>query len=271
MQEYDVTLKSILSRPGSVLLAAITGVDHLRWLNVETPRVKNLRADMLGEAANGDLIQIEFQSRNFPDMPFRMVEYLGAVGRVHNRLPRQIVLYVGEPKLSMKDEIRGPDSFVRYHLIDIRELDGEALLASGNLSDNVIALLTRIGTRPDTVQRIVSQVMSGPPEERGRAAEELMILAGLRKKSNPLAKELSQMPITEDIMDNPYVGPWLRKARVEGRVEGQIELLLGLLRKRFGAVPAEVQKRLTMMTPAELQEAGLRLFDVNRIEDIFPN
>jgi hypothetical protein len=50
MHEYDVALKRILTRPGSALLFALTGASELRWLNVELPKVNNLRVDLLGAA-----------------------------------------------------------------------------------------------------------------------------------------------------------------------------------------------------------------------------
>ena len=50
MHEYDVALKRILTRPGSALLAALTGLDTLNWLNVEMPSVRNLRVDTLGQS-----------------------------------------------------------------------------------------------------------------------------------------------------------------------------------------------------------------------------
>jgi hypothetical protein len=99
MHEYDIALKRILTRPGSALLAALTGADRLQWLNVETPRVRNLRLDLLGQLPDKELIGIEFQSRNEKRFAMRMGEYLFATGRTHGRLPRQIVLYVGEPRM----------------------------------------------------------------------------------------------------------------------------------------------------------------------------
>jgi hypothetical protein len=48
LHEYDVALKRILTRPGSELLAALTGSSRLRWFNVELPRVNNLRVDLAG-------------------------------------------------------------------------------------------------------------------------------------------------------------------------------------------------------------------------------
>jgi hypothetical protein len=49
MHEYDVTLKNILTRPGSSVLAQLTGLSSLKWLNVEAPKVSNRRVDLLGE------------------------------------------------------------------------------------------------------------------------------------------------------------------------------------------------------------------------------
>ena len=102
---YDVALKKILTRPGSALLAALTGSSSLRWLNVETPLVRNLRVDLLGETPGGELIHIELQSRNDPKFPLRMGEYSFAVGLRHGRLPRQVALYVGSEPLRMESEI----------------------------------------------------------------------------------------------------------------------------------------------------------------------
>jgi hypothetical protein len=38
----------------------------------------------------------------------------------------------------MKNEIAGPGWAFRFHLVDIRDLDGELLLASDNPGDNVM-------------------------------------------------------------------------------------------------------------------------------------
>jgi hypothetical protein len=82
VHEYDVALKRFLTRPGNLLLKTITGASSLRWLNVETPLVRNLRVDLLGESPDGELIHIELQSRNEKSFPFRMGEYSFAVGPV---------------------------------------------------------------------------------------------------------------------------------------------------------------------------------------------
>jgi hypothetical protein len=72
------------------LLSALTGLPSLHWLNVEAPLVRNLRVDLLGETADGDLVHIELQSRNEKDFPLRMGEYSFGVALRHGRLPGQV-------------------------------------------------------------------------------------------------------------------------------------------------------------------------------------
>jgi hypothetical protein len=265
MHEYDVALKRILTRPGSLLLTALTGSPSLRWLNVEAPLVRNLRVDLLGESPDGGLVHIELQSRNEKDFPLRMGEYSFAVALRYGRLPRQVALYVGAEPLRMKGEIKGPGWTFRFHLVDIRDLDGEVLLASDNTGDNVIAILTRLGSEPDAVRRVLKRIQAGPPEERDEALAELSIIAGLRKLIAEVKREASKMPIQEDIMDDEVLGPWLRQKHAEG----QRELLLGLIEKKFGVIPPPIHKRIALLKSDQLKATSLRLLDAQRIEDLF--
>ena len=236
----------------------------------ETPRVRNLRLDLLGQLPDKQLVGIEFQSRNERDFPMRMGEYLFATGRTYGRLPRQIVLYVGEPRLRMKDRIETPDLSYRFHLVDIRDLDGEALLASRNLGDNVLVILTRLGARPGTVRCILDRIAHAPAAARDEAFAELLIVAGLRELDDEIETEAKKMPITEDIMDHGVIGPLIRQGRAEGLAEGQMEMLLSQMEKRFGTVPPRVRKRLAALKPKEIKPAGLRLLDAERIDnDLF--
>lgn len=140
-----------------------------------------------------------------------MGEYLFAIRRRYGRLPRQIVLYVGEKPLRTESAIVGEDLSYRFHLKDIREFDGEPLLAGKNLSDNVVAVLTRLGSQPGAVRRILERIAGGPYAQRGDALTELSILAGLRRLSDEVKQEARTMPIMEDIMDNEIFGPAIRQ------------------------------------------------------------
>ncbi len=136
MHEYDSTLKLLLQGRAELSLRELTGVSITRWLNVELPEIGNRRADLLGETDRGELIHIELQNQNDIAMPLRMAEYCLRIYRTQGKFPRQIVLYVGVDRLRMKAELVGPRLSFRYDLIDIRDMDGEALMASDRLGDN---------------------------------------------------------------------------------------------------------------------------------------
>ena len=111
MHEYDIALKSVIRRLSGGALKALTGFAIERWHNVELPEVRTLRADMIGETADGSLVQLELQSTNDADMALRMAEYALAVYRHFRQFPQQIVLYVGGAPLRMPEAAgvaRGP-------------------------------------------------------------------------------------------------------------------------------------------------------------------
>ena len=184
MQEYDVALKLLLRNSATLTMREVTGgATIVNWLDVELPKVQNLRADLLGETAAGDLFHVELQSANETTMPLRMAEYWLGILRLTGRFPRQIVLYVGEPPLRMETELRCADAWFRYHAIDIRSLDSEGLLESPHLGDNVIAILARLRDRRETVRRIIARIAELPSSGQGAAMTQLLILAGLRRLS----------------------------------------------------------------------------------------
>ena len=48
MQEYDVALKLLLQGSATLTMRELTGTAVARWLDVELPKVQNLRLDLLG-------------------------------------------------------------------------------------------------------------------------------------------------------------------------------------------------------------------------------
>src|SRR5271169_5146515 len=112
----------------------------------------------LGHSPGGGLVHLELQSGNDTTMPLRMAEYCLRVFRLFGRFPRQILLYVGEAPLRMASELRGPHVWFAYRTVDIRELDGDRLLESEDVGDNVIAILALLRDHKDAVRKIVAKI-----------------------------------------------------------------------------------------------------------------
>jgi len=268
LHEYDIALKSILTRLAGSVLEGLTGFAVARWHNTELPEVRNLRADMLGETSDGRLVHLELQSTNDADMALRMAEYAWAIYRRFRRFPEQLVLYVGESPLRMSQRLEGLSVSVWYRLVDIRELNSEPLLASDRMEDNVIAVLLRFGDERGAVRRILRHIADSDPGRRASALSELLILAGLRSLAAVIRQEAQQMPILNDIMDHEVFGPEIRRGMEMGRQEGERQLVLRMVEKRFGAVPPWAKQRIESMSVVDLEAAGIRLFDVQSIEEL---
>jgi hypothetical protein len=200
VQEYDVALKLLLQGSASLTMRELTGTTVAKGLDVELPKVQNLRLDLLGETVDGGLVHLELQSSNDPAMPFRMVEYCLGVHRLLGQFPRQILLYVGEAPMHMENQLHGPGLAFEYRLIDIRTLNGDLLLESGDVGDNIIAILTRLRDDKEAVHKIVERIAGLATAERETALAQLMILAGLRHLSNAVEQERQ-----------PSVPTWMRQ------------------------------------------------------------
>jgi hypothetical protein len=158
MQEYDVALKLLLQGSAKLTMHELAGTTVEKWLDVELPKVENPRVDLLGEIVDGSLVHLELQSRNEATMPLRMAEYCLRVYRLFGKFPRQILLYVGEAPLRMASELRGPALWFEYRTVDIRELDGDRLLESEEVGDNVIAILARLRDHKEAIRKIVARI-----------------------------------------------------------------------------------------------------------------
>jgi hypothetical protein len=268
MQAYDIALKLLLQGPARLTMRELTGTAIEKWLDVELPKVQNLRLDLLGRTTGGELIHFELQSSNDGAMALRMIEYALGVRRLFGQFPRQILLYVGEAPMRMENRLDGPDWFFQYRLIDIRSLDGERLMESGDVGDNVIAILARVRDDKEAVHKIMERLGGLARAERETALAQLTILAGLRRLAKTVERETRNMPIDLDIRDHETLGPLFQAERQEGRQEGDIAILRRLIEKRFGALPGWAAEKLAGLSTTELEELSERVLDVRSVEEL---
>ena len=285
MHEYDVALKRVLRGKAREVLRQLTGLTIVEWLNIELPEVRNLHVDLLcRDPRTGRLFHIELQSTNNPHMPLRMAEYALAIYRRFGSFPRQIVLYVGDSPLTMKNTLKGPRHEFSFEIVDARDLKAEQLLDSPDVGDNVIAILARLADERKAVQRLLEKIAAQAQTERAEALSELVILAGLRGAGRVIAEEVKNMPILNDILDHDLLGPeirrgiqlgreeglqeGLRKGRQEGRQEAGITLLRRLLERRFGPLPEWVISNLENRSLAALEALFDRALDAPSLEEL---
>jgi len=221
----------------------------------------------VGRNGEWPLLHIELQSTNRQDMALRMLGYSLAIHRQFRRFPQQVVLYVGKAPLRMKDRVTGPGLEFWSRMVDIRVLDGDDLIASRDVEDNVIAVLARLSDERTAVRRILQRISRRGSEQRAVAIDELTLLAGLRNMGKLIKREARHMPILDDIMDHDLYGPLLREGREKGRDEGR-DLFLTLVAERFGPVPAKFKKQIASTPLTQLKRMVPRVMRATSLDQL---
>jgi hypothetical protein len=189
-----------------------------------------------------------------------MAEYCLGVFRLFGRFPQQVLLYVGEEPLRMATELRGGGLSFHYEAVDIRSLDGDRLLESEEVGDNVIAILAHLRDHKEAARKIVARLAGLKPAKRATALEQLLILAGLRRLEETVEREARKMPIHIDILENKVLGREFKR--------GEVTVLRRQIEKRFGTLPDWVEERLATASTSQLDQWTLRILDAANLEDL---
>ncbi len=278
---FDTVLKTLLQSSRLLLLESLAGVPIREWINVELPKAQLNKLDLVAWLADGRLYHLELQSGNDPDMACRMLEYYFLLWKRYNVPPMQQMIYVGGRPMTMSAEIQHENLTFRYRIIDMRELDSEALLQSPVIADTMLAILCRLDDMRAAVRRILARVSRLPKPQRANAMSQLLVLSGLRRLEAVIKEETARMPVIIDLMENTVIRGYYLQGKEEGKEEGRQEgkqegardeamtMLTRLLERRFGPLPETVIARLHAADLATLEDWGLRLLDAGGLEEVF--
>ena len=277
--DFDGVVKLLIQESGGEPFRQLRLGQVKKWLNVDLPRTQHRRVDLLCQTTDGRLVHIELQATNDLSMPYRMAEYALTIRRRFGKYPAQVVLYVGNKPLRMKAGFRTVGMVFRYRLVDVRDLDGAALLASASIGDNILAMLARLDDSVEGIRRVVRRIDKLQEPFRQEATERLLLTCGLRGLESVASKEVEDMPITThvDFRKYPYFvrrfeevrQEALQEGRQEGRRERIKETLRLALKRRFGRIPASVTKRVAAMSDDRAQELLLQIVDGKDLKDLF--
>ena len=195
------------------------------------------------------------------------------------------LLLRGSAKLTMRELTGAPvekwldvelpkvrNTRVDHRAVDIRELDGDRLLESEEIGNNVIAILARLRDQNDAVRRVVEKIAGLVVAGREAALGQLLILAGLRRLEETVEQEARKMPILNDILDNQVLGRefkrGLQEGKLEGKLEGERKVLRRQIEKRFGPIPSWAEEQLASPSAAELEDLIVRVLDAGSLEDL---
>lgn len=240
-------------------------------------------------------VLMEFQSRSDWWMAVRAQVYEGLLWqhiiaerglKSGDRLPPvlMIVLYNGEARWSAPVDVASlsaleadsplwpwqPQS--RYHVLDIGAFDPDDLARR----DSLAALLFQLeqGCEPEGLAELIDALIvwfrrhPGYDELKrlfGELARQAIRDAGA---TAPIPDDMTEMRAMLATQGEVWKRRWTAEGVALGKAEGKAEMLLRLLRRRFGSLPAEAKARIESADADQLDRWADRLMDGGALADI---
>jgi hypothetical protein len=95
----------------------------------------------------------------------------------------------------MATQLRSPTLKFQYDAIDMHPLDGEQLLGSNALEDNLLALLGHLPDPRTAIRRLLERLAGLEASARTEALAQLLVLAGLRRLHSLVREEIITCPL----------------------------------------------------------------------------
>ena len=209
--EYDKIFKENIDELLPFLAAKLLGIRSDQWeeLPDELQVTVERKPDFLKKVTTPEevfLLQIEFQAKPDPEMPYRMLEYYALLLRKYRLPVRQVVLQIGRPVNVQRARLTTAALRFRYQLINLRDVDYTLFLNSQQPEEILLAVLATFrGTEPRKVLRWLLEKLTEstrlnqvdqPSHRFERYANQLLVLAKLRNLEVETFKLLESMTLS---------------------------------------------------------------------------
>ncbi len=174
MGKKDIVSKEAIKRIAvdlaTILLKLDIDPESLELLETEKQRIEDRRADLVArvqdtKTGNPYLLHIEFQNSNDTQMPLRMMRYYTDIRLSGFGEPlHQYLIYIGKDRLTMPDGIDEPGFRYQYRILDMRQINCDALLQQDTPDALVLAILCDFKNRPAKDSTLHSETIENVAE-----------------------------------------------------------------------------------------------------------
>jgi len=120
---YDRSLRELFGEVPKTLIKLLINKEIKEILDISFPKVEERKVDLLTRLEDNTLFHLEIQSTDDKTMPIRMLQYTSLIYEKYKQFPKQLVLYVGNKKIKIKNGINTKELVYNYEVRDIREFD----------------------------------------------------------------------------------------------------------------------------------------------------
>ncbi|ABO49108.1 conserved hypothetical protein [Desulforamulus reducens MI-1] len=283
LENYFVKFMELFFKEASYFI----DFSHLKFLSQEVftdVTVGEKRAiDILVETKLKDekqviLVHVESQSYVQKEFAERMFIYFSRLYEKYRCKVLPITVFSYD---KMNDE---PDTFelgfsfldvlkFNFYKLELRKLNWREFIKSNN--PVAAALLSKMGYRKEEkVQvkleflRMLTRLKLDPARAELIGGFFHSYLKLNQQEEEQFEQEVRRLGKKEAEIIMQITTPWHEKGRMEGKLEGQLALVLRQLKKRFGEVPEDIEKLIKSLNTDKLEEVGEALFDINNIDEL---
>jgi hypothetical protein len=240
------------------------------YLNIKIVKSKNLREkfqktierepDSLKIIETADsqkfILQIEFQTQDDLEMPYRMAEYHAFLTRKYKMEVRQLVIFLGEKSTKMTNQLPPEHQHKGFRLVSFSQRDYHELLSSNVPEELILTILCMIPEEdlPQILSELLTKLnqLSGNNVIFEKYLFQLATLSKIRKFSPQIIKLIEDMPVTWEPQYDAFYLKGVEKGMEKGIEKGTAMIasfkesfvkklvLLGLLTDEQIAEMAEV-------------------------------
>lgn len=149
------------------------------------------------------ILQLEFQTRDEPDMLSRMLFYAAQLYGKYQLPVQQYVFYIGNRPARMRRELNQEDLSFRFHVRNIIDVSYLDFLETDKPEEMVLAILGNLGN--DSVMQAISRILNAIKAvvtsqlALGRFFRQVEILSKLRNIQYEVVKQIEAMAIVYDL------------------------------------------------------------------------
>jgi predicted transposase/invertase (TIGR01784 family) len=193
--------------------------------------------------------------------------------RVYRRYPQKrmhpVVIYLkpSSSELVYQESFAIPGTRHDFQVLRLWEQPEEVFQQSRGLLP--LAILSQTENRQRTLMEVAQRIEQiEERREQSNIAVSTAILAGLVLEKEVIEKLLRQEIMRESVIYQEIRAEGKQEGKQEGKREEGIYLILRLLRKRFGPVPEDLEKRIQGLSVSQLEDLGEALLDFETQTDL---
>ena len=179
---------------------------------------------IIDHEGNKFILHLEFQTTNDPKMLYRMAEYKAILLRKYELPVRQMVIYLGSDKPTMRTELSKEEQITAFELKDIRNFPTRSTLDSEIPEEIILSILTDY--KKADAEKVIDEIIyklqqaSKSENELRKSIKQLLVLSRLRKLEGKIKQKVNNMPITYDIKTDGLYNEGIQEGLREGIQKG---------------------------------------------------